>query len=210
MTASLETESIPLLPTESLPRQWLEHHGNALYAYAIRRVRRPEVAEDLLQETLLAGLAGWNQFENRAAVRTWLIGILRNKIADHLRARYRLDLHETHSPVDDELFTRRGKWKVAVPKWTGDPQRLLLNREFHAVLNSCMSKLPTRMAHLFQCRVADGTETSELCQQLEITAENAWMLLHRARSRLRQCLTVNWFTTPPEKKPSRPCAEPST
>jgi RNA polymerase sigma-70 factor (ECF subfamily) len=191
MKTVMSDESAPAVSV--LPLQWLQRYGDRLYAYALRRVRRPEVAEDLVQETLLAALEARDRFAHRAEVGTWLTGILKHKIADHLRARYRNAPVPMDAQEDSECFNRRGKWKVAVPQWKGDPHHLAEQLEFRAVLDSCMSKLPGRMAHLFISRVNRDSEMDELCDQLVITRENAWMLLHRARSRLRQCLTAHWF-----------------
>jgi RNA polymerase sigma-70 factor (ECF subfamily) len=176
----------------------LDSHGDALYAYALRRVRRPEVAEDLVQDTLLAALQFPDRFAQRSSTRTWLTGILKNKIADHLRVRYRHERLYSDSLEDDQLFNRRGAWKVPVPNWCVDPRELAERGEFRAALDTCMAKLPKRMAHLFICR-ASGDTTDQLCRELEITTDNAWMLLSRARSRLRQCLTIGWFTGSAEK-----------
>ncbi len=184
--------------TATLPLLWLDAHGDALYAFAIRRVRRSEVAEDLVQETLLAALQAWGRFEQRSNVRTWLTGILRNKVADHLRARYRHEKLGNEKldavPLDDDaMFTRRGRWRTPVTRWSADPVQLAQQAEFQQVMEACLSKLPVRMAHLFVSRVDGGTTTAELCAELEISSDNAWKILHRARLRLRQCLTTNWF-----------------
>ena len=67
------------------PEQWLDQHGDALYAFALLRVQQPAVAEDLVQDTLLAAFSGRERFGGGAQERTWLIGILKHKIIDHLR-----------------------------------------------------------------------------------------------------------------------------
>jgi RNA polymerase sigma-70 factor (ECF subfamily) len=188
------TADLDQLPNALLPQHWLELYGDGLYAYALRRVRRPELAEDLLQDTLLAGLQSLDRFGQRAQMRSWLTGILRNKINDHLRARYRHEPAELVVPEEDELFNRHGAWRTPVPKWRGDPSELAQNTELRSVLDQCVAKLPTRMSHLFISRTTDEVETPELCEQLQISEQNAWMLLHRARLRLRQCLTSNWFS----------------
>ena len=175
----------------ALPLQWLERYGDGLYAYALRRVRRPEAAEDLVQETLLAGVRAWPGFAGRADVRTWLTAILRNKVADHLRVRYREGAADVLD--DDALFDDRGRWRTAVPAWHGDPADLAERREFRAVLDGCLAALPERTAHLFLSRVADGVPTAELCGELGIEPAHAWTLLSRARARLRLCLTERWF-----------------
>jgi RNA polymerase sigma-70 factor (ECF subfamily) len=187
------TAAVEELPQALLPEHWLELYGDSLYAYALKRVRRAEVAEDLLQETLLAGLQSLDRFEHRAQVRSWLTGILRNKINDHLRARYRHEPAAVRLAEEEELFDRHGAWRTSVSKWNGDPADLLENGELRCVLAQCVAKLPTRMSHLFISRNTEQVETSQLCQELQITEQNAWMLLHRARLRLRQCLTSNWF-----------------
>src|SRR5262245_48628437 len=74
-------DSKPLLD----PTYWLEHHGDYLYRYALTRVRERSVAEDLLQETLLAAMGGFQEHEGRSSERTWLVGIMRHKIVDHFR-----------------------------------------------------------------------------------------------------------------------------
>jgi RNA polymerase sigma-70 factor (TIGR02943 family) len=204
----------PPAPAVPLPLQWLDLYGDYLFRYAVRRVRRPEVAEDLVQETLLAALSSSNrpagEFAGRSDVRTWLTSILRNKINDQLRARYRRPEIDT-SPADDDLFfDRRGRWKNTVCRWDGDPAVIAESVEFRGVLDSCVAKLPGRMAHLLLSRIADGVKTDTLCRELGINAENVWTMLHRARSRLRQCLTVHWFAEPSTagKKKEKPCAAP--
>jgi RNA polymerase sigma-70 factor (ECF subfamily) len=179
-------------PASEMPLRWLETYGDGLYAYAVRRVRRPEVAEDLVQDTLLAAVQAWDKFEQRSNVRTWLSSILRNKISDHLRDRYR---HEPPESLDeDAIFDKTGHWRTPLSRWNGDPQRLAEMAEFRAVLDACLAKLPTRMSHLFLSRVNDGVTAVALCEELQITQDNAWMLLSRARLRLRECLTINWFS----------------
>ncbi|HXE53451.1 MAG TPA: sigma-70 family RNA polymerase sigma factor [Tepidisphaeraceae bacterium] len=174
--------------------RWLDDHGDALYAYALARVRSPEAAEDLVQETLLAGLSAHHRFEGNSAERTWLFGILKHKLLDHLRKAIRQrPLTEIESDVDAEFFSGGGHWKLSVSRWPGDPQQALENAEFHQTLAHCMSKLPSRIAQLFWLREAEGFTTEQLCQELDITATNVWAMLHRARLRLRQCLSVNWF-----------------
>jgi RNA polymerase sigma-70 factor (TIGR02943 family) len=186
-------------PEALLPLRWLELYGDCLYAYAMRRVRRPEIAEDMVQETLLAALQAWSRFEDRSKVRTWLVGILRKKISDYFRERYRDERLDVLGAEDDQLFNGRGKWKTPLTRWPDDPGQLAELREFRAVLDRCLAKLPARMSHLFLSRATGEVATAELCKELEISSENAWMLLHRARTRLRQCLTQNWFANTPRR-----------
>ncbi len=173
---------------------WLDEHGDALYAYAFPRVRNPDVAEDLVQETLLAAIKGHKDFAGLSAERTWLTGILKHKLIDHLRRSTRQrPLSELDVEVTEEFFDARGQWKVSSPDWRGRPDALLEREEFRDVLQSCLSKLPSRIAQLFWLHEAEEVSTEQLCQELGITPTNVWTMLHRARLGLRRCLGENWF-----------------
>jgi RNA polymerase sigma-70 factor, ECF subfamily len=173
---------------------WLERHGDALFRYALQRTRSRDVAEDLVQETLLAALEARDTFEGRSAERTWLTAILRHKIVDHLRRTLPAQLADgTEDPPPPDPFTRRGNWKARPAEWAGDPRELMEREEFREVLAACMSKLPPRTASVFLLREAEEIGSEKICQELGISATNLWAMLHRARSRLRQCLTLNWF-----------------
>jgi RNA polymerase sigma-70 factor (ECF subfamily) len=187
--------SVPEPPTNASPAlRWLEEHGDALYAYALPRVRNPDLAEDLVQETLLAGLAGRERFAGQSAERTWLMGILKHKLIDYLRKSIRQrPLSELDLDVTSEFFTEHGHWKVSGPSWEGRPEAALEQAEFRAVLSRCLAKLPSRIAQLFWLREAEGVTTEQLCQELGITPTNVWTMLHRARLGLRRCLNENWF-----------------
>lgn len=181
-------------PPRSAALGWLEAHGDALYAFALARVRDPDAAEDLVQETLLSALGSAEQFLGRSAERTWLIGILRHKLVDQLRRSLR------ERPVGDvaedgmaELFDDRGHWRACPSRWSADPRELAESAEFREVLARCLARLPARMAQLFWLRESEGMETSELCEQLAVSPANLWTLLHRARCGLRRCLTLHWF-----------------
>ena len=67
------------------PEAWVDRHGDVLYRYALLRLRSPELAADVVQETFLEALRAWESFAGRSTERTWLIGILRHKIVDQLR-----------------------------------------------------------------------------------------------------------------------------
>ncbi len=159
--------------------RWLEEHGDALYAYARSRVRDANVAEDLVQEALLAGLASAGGFLGQAAERTWLIGILKHKLVDHLGLA--------------DSFDRRGHWKVRPSEWSANPHDLAESAEFRDVLAQCLSQLPSRMAQMFWLRESEDMETTELCERLNVSAANVWAILHRARTGLRKCLSIHWF-----------------
>lgn len=180
--------------TSSAASRWLDEHGDALYAFALQRVRSADAAEDIVQETLLAALSAQQKFAGQSSERTWLMGILKHKLIDHLRKSIRQrPLSELDVDVTSEFFTEHGEWRVSSPSWKGAPDAALEQQEFRKVLHDCLGKLPSRIAQLFWLREAEGISTEQLCKDLDITPTNAWTMLHRARLGLRRCLSDNWF-----------------
>lgn len=173
---------------------WLKDHGDTLYRYAMQRVRNADVAEDLVQETLLAALVSSDGFSGRSAEQTWLIGILKHKLIDYIRKSSR-QRQLTEPQCDDnlDLFDKHGHWKMRVSRWRCDPHQTIENAEFQKVLASCLSKLPPRTAHVFWLHEAESMSSNELCKELEISPTNVWTMLHRARLGLQRCLSLNWF-----------------
>ena len=179
------------------PAQWVDSHAAAMLAYALPRVRDAQTAEDLVQETFLAGLQAAANFRGDAAERTWLISILRNKICDHFRrlARERTSPHgDDGDLVVDGAFTAGSEHWVERPgAWLVDDEALLANREFWEVFHECLRGLPSRQAAAFVLRQMEDLDAERVCQDLGITATNLWVMLHRARCRLRACLEAHWF-----------------
>lgn len=183
------------------PERWLDEHGDALFGFAYLRVRDRDAAEDLVQETLLAAWRARASFAAGSTERTWLIGILKHKLADHWR---RLEREQRRAaalatdPRDIELLDalfdddRRGHWRAPPSPWN-DPDAALEQREFWRVFGECVAGLPPAQAQAFGLCELDGLEGEEACKVLGVTATNLWVMLHRARLRLRACLERNWF-----------------
>ena len=174
----------------------LTEHGDALYRFALARLRDPHLAEDAVQDTLLAALQGAG-FSGNSSQRTWLIGILKHKILDQFRRQRRdapLGEPEQLSGEDpgmDEFF-ERGHW-AEPPLSMGDPGKLLQQDQFLKVLQQCMDRLPPALARIFLLREVEEIDNEEICKELEITPTNAWVMLYRARMGLRKCLEINWL-----------------
>jgi RNA polymerase sigma-70 factor (ECF subfamily) len=178
------------------PEIWVDEYGDALYRFALARVKDPSVAEDLVQETFLAGLGARKNFKGRSTTKTWLIAILKHKIVDHIRKKSReQDSDKLESLADgiDMNFTDRGDWHIRPTKWAKNPTKLYEQKEFMDVLYRCLTELPNRQAEAFMLREMDGLSTEEICKELDITATNSWVILYRARMLLRQCLEINWI-----------------
>jgi RNA polymerase sigma-70 factor (ECF subfamily) len=173
------------------PTRWLDEHGDYLYRFALARVGRPEAAEDLVQETLLAALQAAGRFAGRASERTWLTGILKNKLIDRLRQGGRTQTATDLGATDDwldGLYDRTGHWKAAPGRWGADPAEVLQRREFWEAFQCCLAGLPDRLRAVLSLRLLDEVPAGEVCQALAISPSNLWTLLHRARLRLWHCL----------------------
>jgi RNA polymerase sigma-70 factor (ECF subfamily) len=179
------------------PTEWLERYGDALYRYALSRLRRPHDAEEAVQEALLAALQARHRFQGQSHPRSWLLGILRHKILSRLRARAR---RGPAADVDDldAFFDDRGHWRAPAVRW-GDPAAAAERQDFWRVVDACLGRLPPRMAAAFTLRTLDERAPDEVCAALAISPANFWVLLHRARLRLVRCLQLHWFDA--EDKP---------
>jgi RNA polymerase sigma-70 factor (ECF subfamily) len=181
---------------EADPETWVDRYGDGLYRYALLRLRAPDLAADVVQETFLEALRVRHTFARRSSERTWLIGILRHKIVDQLRRSTREAANGVGAPrgePGESPFDRRGHWRTAPGSWRGDPGREIEAREFWDVFGRCLSSLPQGLADAFFLRELDGLDADEVQQTLGITPANLWKRLHRARMLLRTCLESGWF-----------------
>ncbi len=170
-----------------------------LLRFAILQLRDHQLAEDVVQDTLLAAFAASDGFEQRSSAKTWIFGILKNKIVDTMRDRWnkgRIDLPEAigNESEFDALFQENDHWQPSErPSAWADPEQTLANRQFWQVLEFCMTQLPEATARVFTMREMMGFETGEICKELGISSSNCWVILHRARMSLRLCLQHRWY-----------------
>jgi len=184
------------------PERWVEEHGDYLFKYALSRLRDPARAEDMVQETFLAALKGSKAFQGRSSEKSWLVGILKNKICDSYRKASRetvfTDL-EFYSDEEADRFISDGAFKegwiheLGPQEWS-NPGASLDYQAFWKTYRDCSDKLPQNVSTVFNLREVDGVESKEICAMLNISENNLWVMLHRARMALRRCLEMNWFT----------------
>ncbi len=175
------------------PGQWLERHGDALYRFALLRLRREDAAAEAVQEALVAALQSMNSYAGASSEATWLTGILKHKIVDQLRRQARSAASLDAESGQEAFFNARGLWKRAPSRWRLDPMEALERRELRQAIERCLGGLPDHLAVPFVLREIDGMPSAEICQVLEITPTNLWARLHRARLRLRDCLEAHGF-----------------
>ncbi len=188
-------QTLPMPDIRRTAGQWLEEHGDYLYRFAMLRVRDAEIALDLVQETLLAAWQGRNSFQGSSSLRTWLVGILKHKIADHIRREIReRDLEEAAGNDPNSMFFKAdGSWHESQHAWKDNPESLCRNRQFQSVLDDCIGRLSDKQQQVFVLREMAGEDTEAICKICGITPTHAHVLLHRARLALRKCLDTNWF-----------------
>lgn len=170
--------------------------------FARLQLRSDAAAEDAVQEALLSAMEGAAGFAGAAALKTWVFSILRNKIVDDIRRRVR---EPEWRPVQDEdgdeieeLFQADGHWAEMPSVWA-DPDASLEQKQFWAVFEACLDGVPAKPGRVFMMREFLGLSTEEICKELTISTSNCWVLLHRARLGLRECLSLRWFGGPVEQ-----------
>ena len=180
------------------PVSWVDEHGDYLFNFAVGQVRDAGVAEDLVQDTFAAALKARERFEGKCSERTWLIGILRHKIYDHLRytCRERAVRSEEFPREDDEDATM---WVHQTADECLHPTRRMELAEFKEHLQRAMGTLPPRIAQVFQLYEIEERPNREVCAQLNISESNLWVMLHRARKQLRTQLE-GWWSGAVERK----------
>lgn len=182
------------------PHQWVVNYADYLYTYAITRIDDEEMARDLVQETFLAALERLNSFEGRSTERTWLTAILKNKIIDVYRKKSaglaNTDDKATSDTASDDFFDPvDGHWREThrPQEFAREADDPLLSKEFHLTLRNCMGKLPALWHAIFTMKHMDDVATEAICNELNITAANFWVIIHRTKVNLRACLQKNWI-----------------
>ncbi len=167
-----------------------------LYRYALPRVSDEALAKDLVQETFLAAWRNVESYKGEASEKNWLFTILKNKIIDHYRkASTRLTDQLDPLTSGRDGFEEDGHFmQSAKPNdWGIDYNSSIESKEFYGILEKCKGKLKEIQNAVFTMKYMDGFESEEICKELGITASNYWVLLHRAKVQLRNCLEKNWF-----------------
>lgn len=163
-----------------------------LKKFAVLQLRDEVAANDVVQETCLAALQNQESFKGESELKTWLIAILRNKIIDFIRAEKRkvtIDLADLEEDDFCALFNHRGHWnKEDRPSDWGNPHEVLEKKRFWEIFELCMTALPEKLARIFSMSEFLGLKSQEICKELDISASNYWVIMHRARMQLRICL----------------------
>lgn len=192
------------------PARWLDEYGNYLFRYALMRVRDSAIAEDILQETLLAAFSSSQSHAGLSSERTWLVGIMKHKVVDYFRRVGRMTQFQLITDDGESEFENAGQWRghwredQAPVSWPADAAVAFESREFWEIFDRCLSQLPQQIAIAFTLREIDGLKANEICEILQITPNNLWVILHRGRVKLRRLLETEWFQ---KRNPSTPVTQ---
>jgi RNA polymerase sigma-70 factor (TIGR02943 family) len=177
------------------PNKWIKLYSDYLFNFTITRVNDREIAQDLVQETFLAALKSMKNYKGEASERTWLISILKRKIIDHYRKinskKGKAEVRMSYNS-DSEA---EGNWleeRVADP-YDQTAEDKIENTELGVAIHECLAKLPEKQADVFRMKTVLGHETETICNELNITASNLWVIIHRARIAMASCMEKNWF-----------------
>lgn len=187
--------------TEVIDAGFLTEMRRDMLRFATLQLRDDQLAEDVVQEAMMAALDGEKQFAGRSAVKTWVFAILRNKIVDAIRQKSRTVNFSALLPEEadmdrtfESLFKPNAHWQPEErPADWGDPEAALHQEQFWAVFEACLKHLPESTARVFMMREFLEFDTAEVCKELSISTSNCHVILHRARNGLRRCLEGNWF-----------------
>ena len=175
---------------------WVELYSDAMFTWAFHKTSSKETAEDLVQETFLAAVHGFEKFKGDSNPHTWLFSILNNKINDFYRSAYRMPVTGTASFLDQFFDSDNADaWKPEQrpEQWAEEAGHLLDNAEFVQVFHRCLKKLPGNWFSAIQLKFLEERKGGHICQELGITNTNFWQILHRAKLQLRKCLELNYF-----------------
>ena len=179
---------------------FLEDIRRQMIKFATQQLGDSHQAEDAVQDALIGALKNAASFGGRAALKTWIFAILKNKIADALRHKQRVVnvsslLREEDEDEDlSELFDRKGFWQPDErPVAWGNPEASLHEGQFWRVFEACLEGLPPKQARVFMMREFIELDADEICAAADLTTSNLHVLLHRSRLRLRECIENKWY-----------------
>jgi RNA polymerase sigma-70 factor (TIGR02943 family) len=168
-----------------------------LIAFCQLQTDSRDLAEDLVQDALIAAVERLDSFEGRSRLDTWIFGILKFKLIDFVRkrAKERTLFHNDSEEIDlDNYFDGGEHWQPeATPESWSTPEDLHFKSQFWQVFDFCLLHLPENTAKVFALRELMEMDTGDICECLSITEQNCWTILHRARLKLRGCVEQGWF-----------------
>jgi RNA polymerase sigma-70 factor (ECF subfamily) len=166
----------------------VEEHSDYLLSFAMSKLQDLELAKDLVQDTFVSAITKLDSFENRSNIRTWLTSILNRKIIDHWR---KAETRYT-DPVSS-FFDQENKHRHWLDKKNSTSVESVVDQitkeEATLELYNCIEKLPSKWRGVIASKYLEEKVSEDICKEMEITPSNLWVIIHRAKLLLRDCLT---------------------
>lgn len=180
------------------PEQWVAAYADYLYAYALKRLKDPELCQDLVQDTFFSAIKNFRNYKGSSSEKTWLTAILKNKITDIFRTKATETSLTGHLSGEDStqaFFEENGHWKDkhSPRAWGTEEPSPLENEELKEILERCLEKLPPLWAVVVSMKYLDDEKSDHICKELNLSPSNYWVIIHRAKLSLRACLEKNWL-----------------
>ena len=201
MIAAVSTSSTPTTTKTVKDVAQAAMHRDYLYRFAMRRVGDPALADDLVQETLLAALQSDRSkgidagdaatFSGRSTYRVWLAGILKHKLADALRDRCRFVAITAEDPEREHDEMNAAMVASGAEDLGYNPQHACERSELLAQINEALITLPTGVAEVFMAREVEGETTASIAARSGLSEANIWVRVHRARKALQAHLAAS-------------------
>jgi RNA polymerase sigma-70 factor (TIGR02943 family) len=184
------------------PTAWIKEYADYLYNYAMYRTKNSALSEDLVQDTFVSAYKAKDNFKGNASEKTWLVTILKNKIIDHYRkssTKMQINISQLGDAAD-YFFDTTGE-DGAENGWRANtvPSAMKMEgldyteqRELNGAIMDCFDKLPEQWSAISRMKLLDDMDTEEIAETFNITKSNFWVILHRAKMQLRDCLQNNW------------------
>ena len=179
------------------PNLWIANYGDMLYNYAYSRLSSADNAQDMVQDTFVSALKAMENFRGESTEKTWLFSILKRKIIDYYRkssTKNEIPESNFNNPFQENGFME-GHWIIdrAPTLWHSTTDAPLQQDEFQSILEMCMALLPDKWKAVFVLKVMEEVESNKICKEVGCTSSNLWVILHRARLQIRECIEKNWI-----------------
>lgn len=177
------------------PDKWVDLYADYLFNYTITRIDNVELAKDIVQETFFSSLKAMKNYRGDASERTWLVSILKRKIIDQYR---KMNSKKGRAEIRVNFYeegNNKGSWlEECVPQtWGSEIENDIESRELGIAINNCVDALPVKYSTVFKMKTIQNIDTEDICNELDISSSNLWVIIHRARLQLRKCMEDSWF-----------------
>jgi len=171
---------------------WVDEYSDYLFRFAITRVSDEEKAKDLVQDTFFSALKAYDKFEHKSSIKTWLTSILKRKIYDFYRVKDR-EVNVSKLAYFSDNQSNEQWVESKQPKGFDFADKDLEQSELLQTLLACIANLPAKAASVFKLKNLQNYDSEQICKDLGISKSNYWVLTHRARLQMRECMESKWY-----------------